>query len=87
MFTRLGGIFAPWMDSELNKISEHLAFVFMSAASLLSCLLLYALPATCKEIGTEGIGNEEIGNEGGVDVSMVEAVSAKTNQGFHGSAA
>ena len=57
VFTRLGGMFAPWMDTELEKIHKDLSFVFMSGASLVSCLMLCALPSASD--ATAVVGNEE----------------------------
>ena len=66
VFTRLGGMFAPWMDTELEKVYKGLSFVFMSTASLLSCFLLWVLPPPSKEtavVNQESKRNDDVGTE------------------------
>ena len=76
VFTRLGGICAPWMGTELNKLHKGLSFVFMSVASLICCLLLCVLPPASKDSTTINPIEED------KNVQKTWEITSQTNQAF-----
>lgn len=90
VFTRLGGMCAPWMDIEFTKIYDNLTFIFMSIASTVCGGVLYFLPETNKQLqfSSDFQNNPpiEISNFGDVPASYNNQVFTIDMQGHNNQA-